>query len=77
MIEAVIFDFDGLIRDTETFEFYSFQELFRDHGVELPFELYCGRIGGHMNAFDPYSYLQECIGMPINREDLRARRKQK
>lgn len=30
-----------------------------------------------MSAFDPYSYLQECIGMPIDREDLRARRKQK
>jgi HAD superfamily hydrolase (TIGR01509 family) len=77
MIETVIFDFDGLIRDTETFEFYSFQEVLRDHGVELPLDLYCKRIGGHMNAFDPYSYLQECIGRPINREELRTLRRQK
>lgn len=50
-IEAVIFDFDGLIRDTETFEFYSFQEIFREYGVELPLDLYCKRIGGHMKTF--------------------------
>jgi HAD superfamily hydrolase (TIGR01509 family) len=77
VIEAVIFDFDGLIRDTETFEFFSFQEVFRLHDIELPLELYCKRIGGHMNAFDPYSYLQDCIGRPINREELRMLRRQK
>ncbi|SFM30416.1 haloacid dehalogenase superfamily, subfamily IA, variant 3 with third motif having DD or ED [Paenibacillus sp. 1_12] len=77
LIEAVIFDFDGLIRDTETLEFYSFQEVFREYGIELPLELYCKRIGGHMNAFDPYSYLQESIGNPINREELRILRRQK
>ncbi|MBP1988830.1 HAD family hydrolase [Paenibacillus eucommiae] len=77
MIEAVVFDFDGLIRDTETYEFYSFQEVLKEHGVELPLELYCKRIGGHVNAFDPYFYLQECIGKPINREQLRTLRRQK
>ncbi|NIK25263.1 HAD-IA family hydrolase [Paenibacillus lupini] len=77
MIEVVIFDFDGLIRDTETFEFFSFQEVFRLHDIELPLELYSKRIGGHMNAFDPYSYLQDCIGRPINREELRMLRRQK
>lgn len=76
-IEAVIFDFDGLIRDTETFEFYSFQEVFSEYGVELPLDLYCTRIGGHMKTFDPYSYLQECVGKPINREELRVLRRQK
>lgn len=77
MTEAVIFDFDGLIRDTETFEFYSFQEVLREHGVDLPLDLYCKRLGGHMNVFDPYNYLQECIGRPINRDELRNLRRQK
>lgn len=77
MIEAVVFDFDGLIRDTETFEFYSFQELLMDYGVELPLELYCSRIGGHCDSFDPYEFLQQKIGKSLNRESLRKLRREK
>ncbi|CAH1194110.1 Phosphorylated carbohydrates phosphatase [Paenibacillus auburnensis] len=77
MIEAVVFDFDGLIRDTETYEFYSFQEILREYDVELPLELYCKRIGGHAQAFDPYNYLQECTGLSLIREELRILRRQK
>jgi len=77
MIEAVVFDFDGLIRDTETFEFYSFQELLLEYGVELPLDLYCSRIGGHFNSFDPYEYLQQSIGKTLDRELLRRLRREK
>jgi len=77
MIEAVVFDFDGLIRDTETFEFYSFQELLLEYGVELPLDLYCSRIGGHYQSFDPYEFLQQSIGKKLDRELLRRLRKEK
>jgi len=77
MIEAIVFDFDGLIRDTETYEFYSFQELLMDYGVELPLELYSSRIGGHLNSFDPYQYLQQTIGKQLDRESLRKLRREK
>ncbi|XEC94380.1 HAD-IA family hydrolase [Paenibacillus tarimensis] len=77
IIEAVVFDFDGLIRDTETFEFYSFRELLMEHGVELPLELYSARIGGHFNSFDPYDYLQQSIGRVLDREALRIQRREK
>ncbi|WP_422661244.1 HAD family hydrolase [Paenibacillus sp. EC2-1] len=76
-IEAVIFDFDGLIRDTETYEFYSFQELLMEYGVELPLELYSSRIGGHINSFDPYEFLQQSIGEALDREYLRKLRRDK
>lgn len=77
MIEAVVFDFDGLIRDTETFEFYSFQELLMDYGVELPLDLYSSRIGGHFNSFDPYEFLQSSIGQSLDKELLRTLRREK
>jgi beta-phosphoglucomutase-like phosphatase (HAD superfamily) len=77
MIEAVVFDFDGLIRNTETFEYYSYRELLLEHGVELPLELYCTRIGGDSAAFDPYFYLETTAGITIDREALRSLRRQK
>ncbi|GIP31373.1 HAD family hydrolase [Paenibacillus sp. J2TS4] len=74
MIEAVVFDFDGLIRDTETYEYYSFEELLKEYGVELPLLMYGQRIGGDMHSFCPYTYLEECIGQSLDRESLRKRR---
>ena len=38
MIKALIFDFDGLIIDTESAEFQSWQETFEEHGCALTFE---------------------------------------
>ena len=34
-VSALVFDFDGLICDTETVVFESVQRVFRDHGVDL------------------------------------------
>ncbi|TBL77253.1 HAD family hydrolase [Paenibacillus thalictri] len=77
MIKAVVFDFDGLIMDTETFEYYSFRDLLQDYGLELPFQLYSSRIGGHVDSFDPYRYLQERCAEPLDRELLRELRREK
>lgn len=76
MINTIIFDFDGLIRDTETNEFYSFQELLKEYGIELPLELYNSRIGGRLNLFDPYEYLQRRTGEILERELLKKKRRE-
>jgi len=39
-IRALIFDFDGLILDTESTEYQSWQELFTDHGCQLSLNLW-------------------------------------
>ena len=35
MIDTLIFDFDGVIIDTETPDFDTWQKVFQDYGVEL------------------------------------------
>lgn len=77
MIRAVIFDFDGLILDTETPEFQSFQEVFSEHGAELTLEVWGACIGTGPGAFNPYDHLEQCIGRPIDRDQVRISRRDK
>ncbi|MEW9699681.1 HAD family hydrolase [Paenibacillus sp. SI8] len=75
MIKAIVFDFDGLIMDTETYEYYSFRDLLKEYGVELPLSQYSARIGGQSDSFDPYTYLQQQTGIAHDREQLREKRR--
>jgi HAD superfamily hydrolase (TIGR01509 family) len=75
-IEALIFDFDGLIVDTETPAFESWRTIYREYGVELPLEVWQHAIG--TNSFDTYAYLEQLVGRPLDRAavmELRMRRK--
>ncbi|WP_020618284.1 HAD family hydrolase [Paenibacillus daejeonensis] len=74
-IEAVVFDFDGLIRDTEWYEYQSFCTLLQEYNVELPLDLYCSRVGDYNGGFDPYQYLQKCVSKSLDLEMLRIRRR--
>ncbi|MGQ0420657.1 HAD hydrolase-like protein, partial [Bacillus sp. HC-Mk] len=44
-MKAIIFDFDGLIVDTETIWFHSFRDAVREYGGELPLEEFAKCIG--------------------------------
>jgi len=57
---ALIFDFDGTILDTETREFYHWQELYREHGGELHLADWQRGIGT-WDAFDPWAGLPEHV----------------
>lgn len=61
MIRAIIFDFDGLILETETPVLESWQEIYRAHGHELSLERWATNVGTGL-AFDPLSHLQELTG---------------
>lgn len=74
MIKALIFDFDGLILDTETPEYHSWQEIYQARGCDLPFAKWSECIGT-ANVFDPYDYLAEQSGKAVDRPALQAQRR--
>ena len=57
MIKALLFDFDGLILDTETPDYEVWQNIYREHGFELPREEWGKIIGTSMSFFDAAEHL--------------------
>lgn len=55
-IDAVVFDFDGTMLDTETPYFYAWCEAYTDHGLELTVEEWATCLGTH-GGFDPFEDL--------------------
>ena len=77
MLQAIVFDFDGTILETETPDYQSWQEIFVEHGCELAKDLWCTYIGTASGTFDPYGLLAEQAGMTIDRAAIRAQRRQR
>jgi HAD superfamily hydrolase (TIGR01509 family) len=58
MLKALIFDFDGLILDTETPEVLVWQSIYRGYGFELPVEEWEKTVGGYgISNFDAAEHL--------------------
>ncbi len=74
MIRGLIFDFDGLIVDTEGPEFEVWEGFYREYGCELPFEVWAACIGTSADVFDPYAHLESLAAIPVPREALTRRR---
>lgn len=71
MIKALIFDFDGLILDTEMPDFASWQTVYARHGCELPLEKWAQIVGGTgASDFDPHTYLEELSGQTLDRQQI-------
>ncbi len=68
MIRALVFDFDGLIVETEEPIFRAWQRIYREHGQELPLELWVMIIGTASGPFDPIQYLEKQVGRPLDRQ---------
>jgi HAD superfamily hydrolase (TIGR01509 family) len=77
MIQALIFDFDGLILDTEISALQSWQEIYEEFACDMPVDQWNKRIGGAAELFDPFTHLEEQLGKAINREELRKRRQKR
>jgi HAD superfamily hydrolase (TIGR01509 family) len=76
MIRGLIFDFDGLILDTELPDFEAWQEMFIEHGATLSLSAWTPLIGT-ASAFDLYDYLEQEAGRPIDRADVQERRRRR
>jgi HAD superfamily hydrolase (TIGR01509 family) len=72
-IRAFLFDFDGLILDTETASRAGWEWLYREHGHELPEEKWA-LVVGTTGAWSPMDHLEELVGEPLEREALNERR---
>ena len=75
MIQALIFDFDGTILETELPDYLSWQEAYQDHNCELPLALWLNAVGGSAVEFDPYHHLETQLGRAVDRPTLRQRRR--
>ncbi len=74
MIKALIFDFDGLILDTETPEYLAWQNIYSEHGFELPHEELGKIIGGSGHSkFDAAEHLTLLSQGRLDSVSLRAR----
>lgn len=70
-ISALIFDFDGLIIDSESPGFQTWSELYQAHGCVLPLEKYAACIGT-IDGFDLHGYLEEQSGRTLDRHAIEA-----
>lgn len=66
--DALIFDFDGLILDTERVIYETWAENYAAYGAELPLEIYVGCVGSDFGGFDPKSYLETLTSDSIDWE---------
>ena len=68
-----MFDFDGLILDTEEPVYRSWLEVYQAHGEELPFERWVQIVGSTTTGFHPQYHLEERLGRPLPKEVLDRR----
>jgi HAD superfamily hydrolase (TIGR01509 family) len=73
MIRAIVFDFDGLILDTEEPVYRSWLEVYQAHGEELPFERWVQIVGSTTIGFHPQHHLEERLGRALPKEVLDRR----
>ena len=72
-IEALVFDFDGLILETEGPAFDTWAEIYREHGHVLPLEQWHLSIGTD-RGFEPVDYLAALGGEGLDRVATQKRR---
>src|SRR6266849_11063910 len=71
-IKALVFDFDGLVVDTEVPIFRAWQRIYREHGQELPLDRWLTIIGTSSGSFDPVIDLAKKTGTKLNEPELKA-----
>src|SRR5947208_16241965 len=74
-IRGLLFDFDGLLVDTETPSRLVWEELYREHGHELPHDRWATLIGTIGAPFDPFGHLEELLGRRLDEQALTTRRR--
>jgi HAD superfamily hydrolase (TIGR01509 family) len=72
--KAVLFDFDGVLVDTEWAIYDAWHRTFRENGHPLPLEVYTQCIGSDFNTWSPKTHLEELTGAAFDWHDLDSKR---
>lgn len=73
---AVLFDFDGVLVDTEWAIYQAWKRTFEGHGQHLPLEIYTRCIGTDFNTWSPKTHLEELTGQAFDWHDIDVRRQE-
>ena len=74
-IKAIIFDFDGVILDTETTDFEAWRAIYRAYGAELSLSTWLPIIGDITQYFNIYQRIAELTGKPVDHAELYERQR--
>ena len=80
MIHALLFDFDGVIVDTEVATYQSWRDIYTEHGVDLALADWLPAVGSGSSTsgpFDAVAHLERLIGASVDRDAVIARRTQR
>ena len=74
MIKALIFDFDGLILDTESPEVDVWTNIYQEHGFDFPFDDWVQTVGGYgISNFDAAEHLSHLSQGGLDSAAMRSR----
>jgi HAD superfamily hydrolase (TIGR01509 family) len=74
VIRALIFDFDGLILETEGPSYKSWEEVYQSFGLKLPFSTWSTIIGTTQGEFNPRLELQRQVKSRVDWDEIESRR---
>jgi HAD superfamily hydrolase (TIGR01509 family) len=74
-IRGLLFDFDGLLVDTEGPALAAWQRVYEEHGHELPLDRWT-TVVGTVGGFEPLEHLEELVGTPLDGEAVNTRRRE-
>jgi HAD superfamily hydrolase (TIGR01509 family) len=73
ILEALVFDFDGLIVDTENPGFISWEEVYQEFGTTLGIDDW-RHATGYVGGFDPAIHLEQILGRRLDWSQLMPKR---
>jgi len=76
-MDLLIFDFDGLILDTETVSYQAWNEIYQSYGAVLPLSNWALCIGTNHEKFSVFKYLESESGKTLDHRELERRHHQR
>lgn len=75
-LRAVLFDFDGVILDSETMLFNSWCHIASQYGCSFPLKEWAANAGGYQyHLFDPITHIESQGGVSLDRKEVNNKRR--